>query len=483
MKNACLSFLLIFLLAFSATAQTFSTLLNFDGANGASPYNEVLTQGLDGNLYGTTEIGGNAHACLREGCGTIFQLTRAGAVSNINFDNTNGAIPESGVLLAADGNFYGTTGGGGSYGYGTIYKVTRNGKFSTFYTFCSQPNCADGASPFASLTEGADGDFYGSTSSGGTPGGGVIFKITADGLLTVLHNFCSLDHCADGSDLYSTLIQGADGNFYGTTSYGGKSGRCPGGCGTVFRISPGGKFQTLYRFDLSDGAVPFGALTLGDDGNFYGVTIAGGDLSCMPPYGCGTIFRITPTGATTILHTFEKNEAGGAGALVLATDGNFYGETCGVINGKVVNNGTLFRMTPDGTVTTLHSFSPPEGRDPTGGMLQATDGVLYGTTIYGGEFTCRSRGGCGTTFTLDVGLGPFVTFVRGYGNVGQGAVILGQGLIGTAGVTFNGVPASFHVISDTYLIAAVPPGATTGYVTVTTPTGMLTSNKKFVVLP
>lgn len=124
----------------------------------------------------------------------------------------------------------------------------------------------------------------------------------------------------------------------------------------------------------------------------------------------------------------------------------------------------------------LHLFENSDGAFPTG-LLQSTTGTLYGTAGEGGEY------GYGGIYSLDVGLGPFVSFVRGVGRIGQSGGILGQGFIGTTSVTLNGVSASFRIVSDTYLVATIPPGATTGYVTVTTPTGTLTSNKKFIVLP
>ena len=147
--------------------------------------------------------------------------------------------------------------------------------------------------------------------------------------------------------------------------------------------------------------------------------------------------------------------------------------------------GTIFQITPAGVLTTLHSFDGTDGDFPAGGLFQATNGILYGTTASGGKYTsddCYEET-CGTLFSLDMGLSPFVAFVVPAGKVGQTGGILGQGFIGTTSVMLNGVPANFKVVSDTYLTATVPAGATTGYVTVTTPSGTLTSNVPFRVIP
>ena len=213
------------------------------------------------------------------------------------------------------------------------------------------------------------------------------------------------------------------------------------------------------------------------DGNFYGTTKIGGGI------GGGTIFKITPAGALTTLYSFcsQPNCADGddpMGGVIQATDGNFYGAAA---KGGEDNDGTVFEITPDGTLTTLHAFHGNDGALPFGGLAQGTNGTFYGVTDEGGS-ACTPFG-CGTVFSLDMGLGPFVTFVRAAGKIGQTGGILGQGFTGTTSVSINEVPASFTVVSDTLIKAIVPPGATTGYVTVVTPSATLTSNVPFHVLP
>ena len=277
---------------------------------------------------------------------------------------------------------------------------------------------------------------------------------------------------ADGANPYAGLVQASDGNFYGAA------------VSTIFKITPKGVFTTLYKFD-DDGQV-IGRLIQAADGALYGTATNGG------ANGFGSAFKITLGGALTTLYSFCSQHGCSDGfdltaGLIQATDGNFYGVTslggnpnC-VVNGES-GCGTIFQLTPSGTLTTLHSFDQIDGIVPYGALLQATSGVVYGTTFQGGGITCSLKTGCGTAFRLDMGLGPFVTFVQAAGKVGSTGGILGQGLTGTTVVSLNGIPANFTVVSDTCLTATVPAGASTGYVTVTTPTGVLTSNVPFRVI-
>jgi uncharacterized repeat protein (TIGR03803 family) len=190
----------------------------------------------------------------------------------------------------------------------------------------------------------------------------------------------------DGSQSWGQMIQGADGNFYGTTQSGGNN-NCDTGCGTIFRVSPSGVLTTLHSFtNTPDGSLPFGGLVQAPNGDLYGVTLAGGTLNanCAPfrASGCGTVFKITTGGTLTILHKFNSADGQGpAGQLLIANDGNFYGTTGG---GARYGGGTAFKMTPSGTLTTLHAFSGPEGYSPEAALIQATDGNIYGTTFDGG---------------------------------------------------------------------------------------------------
>jgi uncharacterized repeat protein (TIGR03803 family) len=200
----------------------------------------------------------------------------------------------------------------------------------------------------------------------------------------VLHSFDG----TDGSSSWGEMLQGADGNFYGTSQNGG-NGSCNMGCGTVFKITPDGTLTTLHSFaDSPDGALPFAGLVQAANGDLYGVTLAGGtSANCSPngAHGCGTVFKITLSGTLTTLHSFTGADGNGPGGpLLLASDGNYYGTTGG---GALYGGGTAFKITPSGTLTTLHAWSGPEGYSPTGALIQGQDGNLYGTTFTGGANT------------------------------------------------------------------------------------------------
>ncbi len=333
-------------------------------------------------------------------------------------------------MQAPDGNFYGTTGQtdtSNQGNQGTVFKITPAGTLTTLYRFCSQTNCADGKAPEAGLVLATDGNFYGTTYVGGANDSGTVFRITPAGTLTTLYSFCSQRNCTDGLYPYAGLVLSDDREFYGTTLYGGASNACISGCGTIFKITPAGKLTT-HSFDKTDGGLPYAGLIQATDGNFYGAAAAGG----------------------------------------------------------AHNAGTIFKISPGGTLTTLYSFCSnlgcADGINAYAGLLQATNGTFYATTELGGtSITCTS--GCGTVFSLSVGLAPFITFVHAAARIGQSAEILGQNFTGVTSVSFNGTPATFSVRRDTFLTATVPTGATTGYVTVTTPSGSLTSNVQFHVLP
>ena len=480
-KIAGMVFLFCVATAIAAPAQTFTTLLSFDGTDGSGP-TAALVQGTDGNLYGTTSAGGVSSRCTN-GCGTVLKITPQGTLTTLHsFDFTDGYRPEA-LVQAANGNFYGTTNTGGAHTYGTVFKITPQGTLTTLYSFCAQtpPNCTDGADPQAALVQATDGNLYGTTSDGGI-GVGTFFKVTPSGTLTTLHIFGTGN--GEGFNPMGALVQATDGNFYGTTNTGGAFANDQG---TVFKITPSGALTTLHTFDyvadFANGAYPVAGLVQGTDGNFYGTTSDGGNGN-QEVGGAGTIFKITPSGSFTILHRFSGTDGGQPLAgLIQATDGNFYGTTK---TGGTKEFGTVFKITPGGTLTTLYSFGSQsgctDGYFPLAGLIQDTNGDLYGTTA-GGTTTGTCQQSNGTVFRLSVGLRPFVSFMRSSGKVGQTVQILGQGLTGATKVSFNGANAAFAVKSETYLTATVPAGATTGFVTVATPGSTLKSNQKFRVTP
>jgi len=362
-----------------------------------------------------------------------------------NFTGTDGEGPAASMILARDGNYYGTTFLGGSQQGGTIFKTTPSGGFSVFYNFCSQSQCDDGSAPTGGLVQGSDGNFYGAAGNGGTgeSGDGTAFKVASNGALTVLHNFCTYPSCGDGAGPESTPIQATDGNFYGTTIYAGSglggvvykvsssgtfgilfssdpthgsilNGVIQGtdgnfyvtadqgganGVGTVFKVTPSGSATVLYNFcsqpGCTDGSSPNAGLIQGSDGNLYGTTLNGGT------YNFGTVFKITPNGTLTVLHSFDAVNGGGPTAsLMQGADGNFYGTA---YNGGANDAGVIFGMTPSGSYTLLHSFAGSDGSHPRGGLVQAPDGSFYGTTFTGGSDNM------GTIFQLTIPLIPTTT--------------------------------------------------------------------------
>ena len=308
-----------------------------------------------------------------------------------------------------------------------------------------------------------------------------VFKITPSGTLTTLYSFCSQSGCTDGSIPLAGLVQATDGDFYGTTD--GGAGTCPPpGCGTVFKITPSGTLTTLHSFNGTDGYAPDAGLVQATDGDFYGTTEYGGTNG---EYG-GTVFKITPGGTLTTLYRFcsQTHCADGgdpSGGLVQAADGDLYGTTKYSGGGGGNFRGTIFKMTPSGTLTTLYSFCSQtncaDGTAPQAGLVQDTNGDLYGTTSSGGE------NNDGTVFRLSVGLGPFVKPRPPFGKVGAAVKILGTNLTGAASVSFDGTAAVFTVVSGSEITTTVPAGASSGKVQVITPSGTLSSNASFRVVP
>jgi uncharacterized repeat protein (TIGR03803 family) len=460
--------------SFSVTWQGLTTLWSFDGTNGAGP-DAALVQGTDGNFYGTTSGGGS------NGYGTIFEINPAGALTTLSgfcpasgCTGAHGATPMAGLVQGTNGDLYGTTYSGGANGSGTVFRITPTGTLTTLYSFCSRPGCADGKYPGAALVQATNGNFYGTTSGGGSNNFGTLFKITANGSLTTLYSFCSQSNCTDGEGP-GALIQATNGDLYGTTVGDGSTSD-----GTVFKITQSGKLTTLYSFcsqaNCADGFHPGARLVQATDGDFYGTTYEGGANG----YGSGTVFKITPSGKLTTLYSFCAQCTDGSNpeaGLVQATDGGLYGTTR---FGGANNNGTVFKITPRGTLTTPYRFCAQggctDGSYPEAELIQGTDGNLYGTTSQGG-----ANSGDGTVFRLSVGLGPFVETQTSVGKVGAAVKILGTNLTGATSVSFNGTAAVFKVVSSSEITTTVPNGATTGTVKVVTPSGTLSSNVPFRV--
>jgi uncharacterized repeat protein (TIGR03803 family) len=261
-------------------------------------------------------------------------MTSSGAITVLHSFNglfSEGAIPVPGLVQGSDGNFYGTTAAGGEHFQGTVFKIDATGNLTTLHSFSGSPS--DGANPTAALVQGSDGNLYGTTPSGGEHFQGVVFRISQGGAHTVLHSFSG--YPAEGGVPFAALVQGDDGNLYGTTAIGGAHFK-----GTVFKIDAAGALTTLDSFNGSpdEGANPVAGLVEGSDGNFYGTTVLGGaDFK-------GTLFSVDTTGSLNTLHSFSGSPNEGAlpfAGLVEGTDGNFYGTTA---LGGTHGAGTVFNF-------------------------------------------------------------------------------------------------------------------------------------------
>jgi uncharacterized repeat protein (TIGR03803 family) len=490
---------------------TFTTLYSFclqtGCADGEAPGG--LLQAINGDLYGTTFGTSEPNAANGNSLGTIFKMTPSGKPKTLyafcaQTGCPDGKNPAARLLQGVSGELYGTTQDGGTnagplgYGAGTFFKISPDGKLTTLYNFCTQIECQDGLYPNAELVRAANGDFYGTTVEGGLHSLGTVFKVTPSGTLTTLYSFCSEGACTDGQYPTGGLIQATNGDLYGTTWEGGGF-TSNGGylVGTVFKITPGGKLTTLHRFcsesDCADGAYP-GGLVQAANGDLYGTTQSGGAHEAnFPPGFAGTVFKITTSGKLTTLYNFCAQAGCTDGvqpnaALVQATDGDLYGTTTyGGAYQAFGSNGTIFKITPSGKLATLYSFCAqsgcPDGYGPSASLVQATNGDLYGTTSGGGSNPAPNGYSGGTVFGLSLGLEPFVKTLPVIGAMDSKVDILGNDLIGTTSVRFNGTPAVFEVVSNSEITTTVPTGATSGTVEVVTPKHTLKSNVRFEVSP
>jgi uncharacterized repeat protein (TIGR03803 family) len=451
-----------------ADAQVFSPLYDFPsgGGNGNQPYMMVLTQATDGNFYGITRFGGVAGGPYG-GYGTAYKITPSGSFTLLydfcqQADCADGSYPYGGVVQASDGNFYGTTYSGGTYNAGTIFRLTANGVLTTLYNFCWYPNTCStysGGAAEGPLMQASNGDLYGTTSAGS------VFKISLKGKFSLLDTLSSTGGSNGG------LVQLDNGDLYGTTVAGGANSE-----GSIFKMSLSGKLTTLYSFctqaQCADGSHPVAGLVQGADGDLYGTTFSGGA-------SYGTVFKITTKGAFTSLVSFQAGSepANPSAPLTLASDGTLYGTSQnGGANENSGNPGTVFQIA-NGTLTNVFPLTGGcVGEGPTGGILQSTSGMLYSTSP--GTFGC----GDGTLFQLDNGLPPFVQPIPAYGKPSAKIIIQGTNLTGASSVTFKGKAASFTVVSASEIQAIVPEGAKSGPIDVTTPSGTLASNVAFTVL-
>ncbi len=395
-RTLCLVFgcaAIIFSLAVRAQAQTVTYLGHFNRVNGNGPSGPVI-QASDGNFYGTTVHGGvNAQ-------GNVFRMTPSGKITSIySFCSkpncADGQYPTTGPVLGTDGNLYGVTSeGGDSTSSGTIYKMTVSGKITTLYTFnCGLP-CKNGSQP-TGIALGSDGDFYGTTTNGGGNDSGALFKITPAGKITLLHTFCSSSNCADGGIPLFPPHQGTDGNFYGGTNAGGLAFEQ---VGVVYKLTLAGSYKVIKSFCEPSASCDTGfyptTVVQDSKGNLFGTAANNGS------FNSGTVFEITSANKFKVLHTFSFN--GGQAptkGLTLAADGNYYG--VGINDDDfdtTAGFGTIFKVTPGGVYSTVHTFE----NNPNGPLYQAADGNLYGVTDGNGSTDF------GSVYRLSIGGKPLL---------------------------------------------------------------------------
>ena len=456
-KSICMLVLVLGIAPALLHSQAYTDLHDFDcPTEGCRPsFPAILAQGRDGNLYGTTSSGG------RFNFGTVFKITPVGAITTLydfNAGGSDGFLTVSGLTLGTDGNFYGTTYSGGANNSGTIFKITPVGVLTTLHSFTNTDGFA-AAPPVL----GANGNYYGVTQ--GNTLTGTAYSITSSGTYKLLPDPLPASSAAP-------LLLAKDRNFYGTTSYGGSFNQ-----GTVFRMSATGAVKIIYNFDgHANGGVPRGPLVQGSDGFLYG-TASGGGLVSNP---VGVVFKLSTGGAITVLHSFDAADLTDGkspfAGLVAATDGNFYGGSSGSQGGPA-QYGALFKITKSGSYSVQHLFDLTHGQSPWPTAMQHTNGVIYGLASAGGVSNT------GVVYSLAVGIPGALSLMPTAGTAGQTIGILGGGLTGATSVSFGSGSASFTVVSDTYMTAVVPVSGTTGTVNVSTPSGTLKSKQVFSVIP
>jgi uncharacterized repeat protein (TIGR03803 family) len=425
---------------------TLTTLHSFASGEGTRPLANVV-QGSDGNFYGTTRDGGTMDA------GTVFKMTPAGTPTTLeNFGGTSdGYEPEASVLQASDGNLYGSTFWGGPGNYGTIFKLTLAGTRTVVHNFTG----ADGSQPWSKLMQASDGKLYGTASRGGASEWGTVFSLTVGGTYSLLQSFNGTNGLGPRD---SALVQRpADGLLYGMTEQGGGGS----GFGNAYKVNTTGTITitSIHNFALAEGVDPSDGLLLASDGNFYGTTASAGTGDNAE----GTVFKMTPAGAITILHQFMHDQFGAPpdddgsmpmGGVIQASDGKFYGTTR---VGGANSSGNVYQIDSSGNYATIHSFDGSDGREPYGNLLQGTDGKLYGTTRTGGP------NNAGSIFSIDTTGANFTTVHFFTGEDGSGPVgtliLASDGKL--YGTTAAGGPGKSGVVFRVTLSSCTPPPAPT----------------------
>ena len=401
-------------------------------------------EGLSSPIGPLTEANGAIYGAARSLFGVLFRLDGSEATLFYQFGGPDGSFPNGGLILGSDGDLYGTTNTGGTSLLGTAFRIDAGGTLETLHSFTG----ADGSYPAAGLIENPDGEFYGTTADGGAEAYGTVFHMSNTGDVTTLHSFTfSLD---GGANPYAPLILAADGNFFGTTNYGGGVGS-----GTVFKLDTLGAVTTFHAFnESSEGLYAEGPVLQASDDALYGVLTTAKD-------GQGVIYRLDASGTFTNLHSFNADSSEGAlpgSALIQASDGLLYGTA--PLGGGLTNFGTVFRTDLFGNFGVVHFFDGNDGSTPNGGLLEASDGALYGAATMGGF------GGGGVVYRLVIaaatasvtGIDPSSGRAAG----GTPVAITGEHLYGVSVVTIGGAAATAPAARDQAQIFTVSPALEAG---------------------
>jgi uncharacterized repeat protein (TIGR03803 family) len=398
-----------------------------DGPNllGSATSTLTITPAIEPNSGTYTVIVSNSLATVTSAPALLAVIPVSAAGTRLatlhSFTGGNDGGTPNGVIQSTNGLLFGTTQSGGVLGAGTLFRLIPTGALTTLAAFA----ITNGSAPHGPLAQGTDGAFYGTTANGGTNSSGTIFKLASDGLLTSLYSFTG---GADGANPFAGVIQGVDGDFYGTAQNGGVSGH-----GTVFKLASTGAFATLYSFTNGlDGGMPAGELVQGGDGLFYGLSQGG-------PSGNGNAFKMTAAGTLANLYSFSGGFDGNApaGALAKGLDGSFYGATKFSSFRGFMFYGSLFKLTTNGSLTTLYQLNTYDGHYPAAGVIQGSDGNLYGTTLYGGV------NNLGTVFQFNPASGALTTLIAfdGFDGGANPAAALAPGSDGSFyGATSTGGP-------------------------------------------
>jgi uncharacterized repeat protein (TIGR03803 family) len=479
MKSSILTFpltLLTFVALFAAIpapAQTVDTLYSFfsnSNTQAIEPFG-TIAQGRDGNFYGISQSG---NGCCQ---GWFYKISRTGVLTSLHAMAQTEGTNCNGLTLGTDGNFYGTCANGGIQNGnpgGTLIRVTPTGTVTVLHGFPEVGSTTDGCSPYGPPIQGTDGNFYGFATGCGANGAGLAYKFTLAGVYTQLYSFKG--GSTDIQYPYGAPVQGSDGNFWGMGNTGGHNTGC-GGCGGVFKMTSTGKETLIYSFNGStDGQAPYDSLIQGSDGNYYGTTLgAGGSLM-------GTVFKVTPKGVETVLYNFSSQTDGAFPRLPLTQgpDGLLYGMATDCAGGGCAQAG-LFTITTKGVYDNIYLY-PIGGSNslqPSSPLVLATNGTFYGTTEQGGAKDV------GSLYSVSTKYGPFISLLNVIGGKeGTQVGILGQGFSSSSVVKFGGTVAPTKTLTGSaFILATVPAGALTGSVTVTTGTTTLASRRSFSVTP